>query len=533
MMADTNANLFDCDHDRRFATWENIRDYTMNPAAPHDPYLYLALYGPQDQLSRLIEFDIKSSPKTLCKVEWQDTYILQHHLPIAIAMGYTPIPLLSPSLSTLSPDIPHLLASCHSQATPINLVQWLPSYEPRAALEAGHPATWPIVLKVYLDERESLRREGGNNPYADLSPLQQQGIWETTSQAPRSLSGQLCRNIKLSTAPIHPDMDIKPTGQSIILPHPKTPDLLCCYSPLGHFLGIIQADTAGRLWELANHDTPTFTQHVHKSLLRDLKATKTTAPMAYRPPQPLVDAALQVYPSWTESCSSALTHHPHCSSYLSLHQEDTHLGAKGIWSGKAWSGFHILVAPKDPLLMAKLLRWALASALTESAEPLVTLVLFPTTVGYGAPWVSHPYFHHLATLPRHVCRTVLGAFTEAQDSTPHLFKANGACLGLICNKVGHTSFSTKYQDFQSIFNNLIAGPANHRNFWRTLPDTWEPDPVSLTDVRFVALTPSKFKRLVSPTANTEEHSPAPAPPSPTRPSTPPWAIQTHGEPAWD
>ena len=313
-------------------------------------------------------------------------------------------------------------------------------------------------------------------------------------------------------------MDITPPGTHTLLPLPHHPHLLGAYDPQGKFLGATSTATATHLWHKAPTPTRDFTTQITTAILQSTKPQKSNTsahPIGNRIPDKLIQTLTQITPNWNECCATALTHHPQCTDFLSLHKDDCTLGALGMWSSQVWTGNWILSPPKDHLLLPKLLRWGLGCAMYGPSQPLLILTLLPKDSHQGAPCTSHPLYHPLATLPANMCKVMKGATTHT-DPLKHMHHPHGytgCTLGAICNPAGWEQLHTIFPTLQTLLNRASSSPIS----WSHLPeDIIDPSqPNFLIDPRFTHLTPSKLTKLLQTTTTLTPSLPAsPRPPTP-------------------
>ena len=127
-------------------------------------------------------------------------------------MGYTHHPQYS-TFQTPPPDCPPHLASITSPACPLLFVNWQSTPELEHTLYANYGTQWLELSDSYRNQNGLSAKDPTSNQYPDLPPHQQQGIWDTSrTSTPLPLSHLISKQIKIYTQPIHPDMDILPTG---------------------------------------------------------------------------------------------------------------------------------------------------------------------------------------------------------------------------------------------------------------------------------------------------------------------------------
>jgi len=513
---------------RQFSDWQAFKTYALDPRTHADNYLTTALYESQDKPIRIkpkLNFATQRRKKgdttsavTYTTVEWQDTYVLQHHVDDYLAADYKAKQVSAP-ITHNHPGLPHILQVCVSASHPVVRVQWELTEEQYPHMEETFGLYWD---KLWAKTQEQARQ---HYRFEDLTPLQQQGIWETPTPPPVPLSQKWHKQIKIQTSPVHPEMDIPATGHTTLQHHPTQPNLICAYDPLGHYLGHMHKDTLTSLQHLTHTLTPeAFSKTIYTALQTDLAAFKGTRTHLThnRLPDWLAQALRATPLPWTEAYSTALTHHPLLSSYLSPLSADLAIGAQGIWNQQIWQGQYVLTAPKDLALTNKLLRWALSSALHHQDLPVLALILLPENDIKGKPWTSHPYYHTIAKISKPLCSTVKSSSTDL-DMQKNLFGHKAGTLGVVCNQPG-------WQILQRIMPTLKyhlnheAAKHHHPPAWE-LPDAWDPYPAFLADPRFENLQPSKFNKLVkTPPPTTASPQPTtspshladwcPAPPSP-------------------
>jgi len=519
----------DTEGGKQFTDWQAFRAYALDPQAPSENYLLTTLYASQDKpinikpklifaTQRRKKAD-NTSAATYTTVEWQDTYLLQHHLENYLAAGYKAKQVSDPIHHNTS-GMPHFLQLCVSQNNPVVRIQWEPSEEQHPHMEETYGLYWD---KLWAKTQEQVRQ---HSRFEDLTPLQQQGIWDSPTPPPLPLSQKWHKQLKIQTTPVHPEMDIPATGEITLQQHPNHPHLTCAYDPSGRYLGHMHQDTLTSLRNNSNLPSPlAFAKAIYTAIQTDLAAfkKKTAHSTHHRLPDWLANALQATSLPWTEAYSTALTHHPALSSYLTPHSADLELGAKGIWNQQIWQGYYVITTPKDHALTNKLLRWALSSSLHQQQHPFLALILLPDNDTRGKPWTSHPHFQDLAKITRPLCHTSKSCDT-ATDMQKFLFGYKAGKIGVICNEPGWSTLKRIYPTLQ-FHSHKEAAKLHRPPDWYPLDDKWEPDPNFLADIRFNHLQPSKFRKLTvtpppttSPTQPTTSPSPlatwCPAPPSP-------------------
>ena len=249
------------------------------------------------------------------------------------------------------------------------------------------------------------------------------------------------KHISLSVDPVHPDLDIQPTGSFTIqiglptIPFPsphasissspefsrlliQTDDRALVYRPDGRFIGSLSPARLAWLRSRYDHFSTSspdlFGQHSTGSFEQDIAALL----IRYRPRDKCPDYNGINHPHWplhADTCSS-LHRGLHVSSYhfstpltvpiddvdisySTHHPQDCIFGAYHATYSHPWTGSSIVCPPFSATAIQKALRWAIASA-THCDSPSSTLIVIPkwyvTRLNY---WVHHPY---VSTLDSHI-----------------------------------------------------------------------------------------------------------------------------------
>ena len=148
---------------------------------------------------------------------WQDTYLLQHHLPASEAYGCK-IKAILETITQPPPhpnDIPPLLRQCISPDTPLLKVEW----EHTKEKESGWRRAFPHLVKG-LEHKFDLQQQTAAETTSQsssieqrnklLTPQQQQGLQHT--QRPYPMTTDIQDMLTIHTDPVNPDRDAKATG---------------------------------------------------------------------------------------------------------------------------------------------------------------------------------------------------------------------------------------------------------------------------------------------------------------------------------
>jgi hypothetical protein len=317
-LKDHTGRLFSCDlcstkSPSNMTCWKDYKQYALDPSSPTDPYLYFALYNEQDAPARILSGFITTSaePNThqtkrknkqarqptqhqqQVTVQWNDTYILQHHLPAITLIGYTAAqvtPLTGPLLD--NPNIPPLLRSLGTETNPLLKVSWEPREE---ALKGLTRNFGPLIETLKMDFKATqlaleAQRQQDQHPQSGLSQAEQQGIWTDQATHLPSIYPRLQGRVTINTKPINPDMDILPTQSIRLEAAPTYPNLMHCYDTLGAYQGSMSTTHTAALYNqycnTGHMDPTTFPEQLLALLLHTKRVTtkQSKTPKVQPPP---------------------------------------------------------------------------------------------------------------------------------------------------------------------------------------------------------------------------------------------------------
>ena len=297
----------------------------------------------------------------MVNVAWRNTFVLQHHIKTMVALGYTPVKgQLHTNPST---ELPPFMADLASEKTPISHTSWHNTEEKEQDMQEALGPYWDML-------REQLKPPPtpSTNTMSHLTALQQVGTWPEDAPHPTPLQPKLQHSLHISTASIDPDRDVAPTGDITLHPHPQLRGFTNTYSAEGKYMGSTPADTTTSLWTRAGLPAKEFIQKHTVAMLHTLRPPAAHH-LGNKLPTSMAEALRAMGHPWMEVTTTALTHSPNVTSFLSLQQEDTSLGAKGHWASQPWQGLCVMTAPTDKTLLHKMIRWGLGSAMHPDAPP--------------------------------------------------------------------------------------------------------------------------------------------------------------------
>jgi hypothetical protein len=194
---------------------------------PMDPYFLLSLYAEQDQIQALASGIIKKwvtkkdgqrVQKEFRELQWQDTYILAHHLPAYEAYGCK-IDRILGTITQAPPqptDIPPLLLQCISPDTPLLRIRWKTTEDKEKNWRHNFPTQVEGLLKTWDHTQQTLAEESQPSLGHQLNNKQlpfrlQQGLTELTP-ACYPMYATIKDKVTIHTDPVNPDRDTMGTG---------------------------------------------------------------------------------------------------------------------------------------------------------------------------------------------------------------------------------------------------------------------------------------------------------------------------------
>ena len=262
-----------------------------------------------------------------------------------------------------------------------------------------------------------------------LTDLQRQGFWSHTptfSQTPRATPtthSLLDSHVTISTTPVHPDLDIQPTGSYCIqigLNYPNTQSTSLSpfphgydfahshttdwhrtsaffYNPSGIFIACLPVARLHWLHDVyllsRTASQSAFFLHSSGNFLHDLASLFHRYPIPKSTARPLYPNEFWSPPSCFPAHSTAypITHHRFATpltapmttpatTYFSFHPEDTLFGAIHNPFSEPWTGTSLVLPPYKPELLDRVVRHAIASV-SSTHTPTTIILLLPYAPG--------------------------------------------------------------------------------------------------------------------------------------------------------
>jgi ribonuclease HI len=467
------GTTFPCDKNRRRPPSDPaaLAVYAMDKHAPMDPYLYLAMYDCQDIPEAIITpctnyktvtYETISENNKRCRmtksesdayatIQWNNTYIMAHHLPTITAMGYTPSQIIQ-TYTTTPPkptSMPLLLQQHASEDTPVLHIRWQPRDEDRRSFISRMPQQWESMFLAYNDKVNAVLREQ-NQMKADKriehqTKLEQQGIWENAKTYRPSLYPKLKGMVTINPNPINPDMDIHPQGR-ICMQEDLVQPYNHIYDVQGKYQASIPTSRRNFLYNLiCCIKGPASTTGFEAALLHSIKLqrhrqTKTKKhPPPTQLPNKLAKAILDTIGPFYEPLTSATHVSEYAGGYASNIMEDQLLGATATWYEQPWVGINVCKPPRKDEQWDKSIRWAIGSCMAKQ-EPCCTFLLLPF-VGRASyhKWTTNPHVHKIATLKATATEQTEGWTMQQLMAQPHT-PQQASTLYAIANQAGYTEY---------------------------------------------------------------------------------------------
>ena len=305
-------------------------------------------------------------------IEWEDSCIRRHHLPLYAALGYAP--RAAESLGTVDEG--------GGLATESIRVQWQPTFEVKQAVESW--AESPALSARYERRKaEWAEPRPPRRPDDNLPELEQQGVLQQPRFSWAAERFDMYSLIEVGRHPVHPELDVVPppgcTSPFIRAGEGQDAGTAFVHHPDGRWLGSLSCGRLANLrarFEHTLHHRPevaaslgagTFEQEVALLLeRRRVRARSWQAKQAYEnlcsAPAPLMEAIMASMGVDTELFASPLDVHAAMPAYASMDERDQLFGAG--WDAYAWrwKGACFAHPPEHREEALKALRFAIAHA---------------------------------------------------------------------------------------------------------------------------------------------------------------------------
>ena len=317
-----------------------------------DPRAISTLYQDQDNITGILGKRV-AGKHTQYLVQWTDNIMLQEHvsthLPHFATRGYHP-----QNTQDISPT--------HTR------VSWKPTWENLDTL-ITHPNWLPLLQEWQDTSRPTPTAPTSTRVDSHLTPLQQQGCWETTPIP--TLPQQIHTHTHIDCTASNPDLDIQPPGTYVLqqgLQHPTTGnvsqnDTTYVYNPTGRCIGSIpNAIVDYIIWQAPPTPLPEASLNIANMLLRTPLPPQGSQlkPHTLRMPDTFT-SALPMIGINHERHNQPLTPSVGISTYSSPDSLDIPLGARDTTFAGPWYDASFLQSPPNQDLLIKAIRWAIAS----------------------------------------------------------------------------------------------------------------------------------------------------------------------------
>ena len=297
-------------------------------------------------------------------------------------------------------DITRLNSQPHVLLAGVYRTRWAPIWEPESQL-LKNPALRGQI-EEYVRELEEYRALGPvkkHRPDAHLTAGQQQGVLRPTPDPAMKTIGEKCReNIRITTKPINPHLDIHPRGEYTIqirrhqtyrpykdkmtkqtkgYTEGPVQESACVYDPEGSLVGTLTLRRLAIL-RIKYSGTQNFEQEVAELLNRYKDGSRTTRiNNHWTTPPAVMEVFMEANAITRERFASPLNFHPGMTKYWSMYEQDKLFGAEGDAFAHRYTGSSESNPEYEDTDMMRALARAAHSVLMDGETPIMTTLVLP------------------------------------------------------------------------------------------------------------------------------------------------------------